>query len=240
VSCDPVSGSTFLIGTTNVLCTATDAHFNVGAANFYVTVGADTTPPTLNLPANITAEATSASGAVVTFTATAVDDVDGTVPVACTPASGSLFALGTTTVNCTATDQAGNVANGYFTVTVGDSTPPTVVSTTPSQSALWPPNHQMVSLSVAVIATDTVDPNPVSTIVSVSSNQPQNGTGDGDVAPDWAITGPLTLDLRAERAGNATRIYTITVATTDFSGNTTISTCQVTVANSQGKGRAAH
>src|SRR5262249_31093717 len=62
------------------------------------------TPPVLHLPANITAEATSPGGAVVSYTATATDAVDTNVVVTCAPASGSLFALGLTTVNCSATN----------------------------------------------------------------------------------------------------------------------------------------
>jgi hypothetical protein len=64
----------------------------------------------------------------VTFTAIATDAVDGVVPVACTPASGGTFALGTTPVTCTATDTAGNTATGSFKVTV--TVPPLTVSTT--------------------------------------------------------------------------------------------------------------
>ncbi len=86
----------------------------------------DTTPPVLTLPANITAEATSASGAAVNYTATATDNVDGAVAVTCAPPSGSTFALTTTTVNCSASDSSGNTANGSFTVTVQDTTPPTI------------------------------------------------------------------------------------------------------------------
>ena len=66
----------------------------------------------------MTVSATSAAGAVVTFSASATDIVDGSVAVSCTPASGSTFAPGTTTVNCTATDAAGNTASGSFTVSV--------------------------------------------------------------------------------------------------------------------------
>ncbi len=55
----------------------------------------DTTPPSLNLPGNITVGATGPT--VVTYTATATDLVDGSVPVSCSPASGSTFALGQTT-----------------------------------------------------------------------------------------------------------------------------------------------
>jgi hypothetical protein len=70
----------------------------------------DTTPPVISVPNDITVFATSTAGAVVTFTATATDDVDGTDPVTCTPASGTVFAPGKTTVNCSASDAAGNPA----------------------------------------------------------------------------------------------------------------------------------
>jgi hypothetical protein len=237
VLCDHASGSTFPVGTTTVQCHATDAHSNTASGSFLVTVR-DTTPPTLSLPANITAEATSASGAVVSYTATATDIVDGSVAVHCDPASGSTFPLGTTTVQCTATDAHNNTAHGSFTVLVGDTTPPVIVSITASPNNLWPPNHTMVNVTVTVIATDLVDPAPTSHIVSVSSNQPINGTGDGDTAPDWVITGPLTLQLRSERSSGVTRVYTITIATTDASGNTSYGTVIVTVGD--GRGRAVH
>ncbi|MCU1676661.1 MAG: hypothetical protein JWM93_1419, partial [Frankiales bacterium] len=90
----------------------------------------DTTPPTLTLPSNIAAVATGTAGAAVTYTATADDPPNGPVPVVCGPPSGSTFPLGTTTVNCTATDAAGNPAHGSFTVTVtADSTAPVVDAT---------------------------------------------------------------------------------------------------------------
>ena len=97
VSCTPASGATFPIGATTVSCTATDARGNSGAASFTVTV-ADTTGPVVTVPANATVEATSATGAIFTYTATASDLVDGSVAVSCTPASGATFPLGATTV----------------------------------------------------------------------------------------------------------------------------------------------
>ncbi len=237
VTCSPASGTTFPLGTTTVQCTAMDAQHNIGSASFLITVR-DTTPPTLSLPANITAEATGPSGASVTYTATASDLVDGARPVTCDHASGSTFPLGTTTVQCTATDTHNNTAHGSFTVTVRDTTPPQIVSITASPNSLWPPNHKMVDITVSVIATDLVDPHPVSHIISVTSNQPINGVGDGNTSPDWIITGPLTLQLRAERAGGTDRIYTIIIETTDASGNITNGTTTVTV--SQSRGRAVH
>jgi len=83
----------------------------------------DTTPPVLSLPADITVAATSAAGADVSWSATALDAVDGPVPVTCTPAAG-LFAVGTTIVACSATDAASNSANGDFSVTVQPYVPP--------------------------------------------------------------------------------------------------------------------
>src|SRR3954451_17187418 len=80
--------------------------------------GEEATPPALMLPGDIALDATSASGAAVTFTATATDDVDGSVPVTCDPVSGSTFPVGTTTVRCSAKDAAGNAVQGTFTVTV--------------------------------------------------------------------------------------------------------------------------
>jgi hypothetical protein len=119
VDCTP---ATVANGTTTpVHCVATDSApaKNTTTVDFTLTVtSCDTVPPVLSLPGDLTVAATSASGASVSFTATATDAVDGPVPVTCTPASGSLFALGTTTVSCSASDHSGNTATGSFTVTV--------------------------------------------------------------------------------------------------------------------------
>jgi hypothetical protein len=88
----------------------------------------DTTPPVLSLPADITTAAQSPGGATVSWTATATDNKDGAVPVNCTPASGSLLPVGTTTVNCSATDAASNNASGSFTVTVTGLSGATAIS----------------------------------------------------------------------------------------------------------------
>jgi hypothetical protein len=99
-----------------VTCAALDVHDNTTTGRLTVTV-VDTTPPTLTV-ADMSATATVAGGAYVTFSPFGADLVDGDVAVNCSPAAGSLFAPGTTTVNCSATDQHGNSAAGAFTVTV--------------------------------------------------------------------------------------------------------------------------
>jgi probable HAF family extracellular repeat protein len=81
----------------------------------------DTAPPELQLPDDIVAEATSKDGAEVTYAATATDENPAEPEVTCTPSPGSTFALGETTVTCTAQDKAGNEATGTFKVTVNYS-----------------------------------------------------------------------------------------------------------------------
>lgn len=88
------------------------------AASPAVHVTVDTDSPTLNLPSDQTVDATSPTGAVVSFSAGGTDDVQGQIAATCTPSSGSTFAIGTTTVNCSTTDAAGNTTAGSFTVTV--------------------------------------------------------------------------------------------------------------------------
>jgi hypothetical protein len=84
----------------------------------YFAPGADISAPTLTLPASVSAQAPDATGAIVTFAATATDDTDGAPVVSCTPASGALFPPGVTNVVCTATDATGNQSSGSFSVTV--------------------------------------------------------------------------------------------------------------------------
>ena len=78
----------------------------------------DRAAPRLGLPLPLTTDATAPTGVAVTFAATATDGTDADPAVACTPASGARFAIGTTTVVCTATDHAGNATTGSFTVKV--------------------------------------------------------------------------------------------------------------------------
>jgi hypothetical protein len=115
-NCTPPSGATFPIGTTTVLCTAT-ARGLTTSATFSVTV-ADRTPPVVNAPTGRTVRTTSRTGAVVRWSASAVDSVDGAVAVGCSPRPGSRLRVGTTRVRCTAADRAGNVASESFTVRV--------------------------------------------------------------------------------------------------------------------------
>lgn len=127
VKCDPSSGSLFPLGDTRVSCTARDSAGNSSKpASFTVSVR-DSTRPRLQLPASpLEAAAVNASGAPVEFSATAVDAVDGSLPVQCDRDSGDTFGLGKTKVTCSATDKAGNRATDSFVVVVSDQDGPSL------------------------------------------------------------------------------------------------------------------
>src|SRR5207244_1463951 len=156
VTCTPASGSTFPLGPTTVTCTATDTKGNSGSASFTVTV-ADTSGPVVTAPANATVEATSATGAAFSFTASASDVVDGSRPVSCTPASGSTFPLGPTTVTCTATDTKSNSGSASFTVSVTDTIGPVI--TVPANATVEAASATGAAFAYTVTARDAVDGN---------------------------------------------------------------------------------
>ena len=197
---------TYALGSTVVTVTATDCAGNQSTATANVVVQ-DTTPPTLAQPANIAGvEATSASGAVVSFALPAATDiVDGAPSVACAPASGSMFALGTTTVTCTATDHATvpNSTSVSFTIDVVDSTTPVI--TAPANltiEATGNPNTLFV-LTIPAAATDAVG---VANITNNVATVYPSGFPFGASVILWTAT---------DAAGNsATAPQTITVVDT--------------------------
>lgn len=153
-SCAPAAGSEFPLGTSAVVCTAVDAAGNAAATSFQVHV-VDTTAPDLSLPAGLSVEAVGPEGAVATFAAGATDAVSGEVAVSCAPASGSLFPLGETVVHCSAADGAGNEAAGSFTVSVVDTTAPSLA--VPDDILAVATSSAGAPVSFSAAATDLVD-----------------------------------------------------------------------------------
>ena len=128
---------------------AKDSSSNQASSQISITM--DNTKPVIVKPANIVVEAASSSGTKVTFTVTATDNINLATGPTCTPLSGSIFPLGTTTVTCTAKDAAGNIATASFTVTVRDSKAPTVSITSPTSGSTF-----KSSAAVSVSASDNI------------------------------------------------------------------------------------
>jgi hypothetical protein len=145
-----------------------------------------------------------------------------------------LLPVGTTTITLVVNDGFQDSEPDYVTITVADDTPPGICLSASPQT-LWPPNHKMVPVTIAVSASDNYDPAPSCEIISVASNEPENGPGDGNTSPDLEVTGDLTVDLRAERSGSGNgRVYTIEVECTDASDNSSQDTVEVHVPHDQG------
>lgn len=116
------SGNIFPVGTTTVTWTATDAAGNTATATQAVTV-VDDTPPVITPPANVVVYLplnSPATSMVVNYPnpATATDNCGGSISIGYSPASGSVFSVGTSTVTITATDSHSNSSTATFTVTV--------------------------------------------------------------------------------------------------------------------------
>ncbi len=139
--------------------TCTDMAGNVSNTATASGINIDKVAPVITVPANITTEATTAAGATVNYSVLVTDNLDNGITVSCTPASGSTFAITTTTVTCTSTDQAGNTSSDTFTVTVDDTTAPLLILPADIIEEAIGPSGNVVTFAVS--ATDAVDTNLV-------------------------------------------------------------------------------
>lgn len=156
----------------------------------------------------------------------------GSFGTASGPAPTVNLPLGSHTITLVVDDGQASDSDTVIII-VQDTTPPKIDNACLTDK-LWPPNHKMVLVATGSVS-DLVDPNPTVSI-SVTSNQPINGLGDGNTDPDWTvdINGTYSVSLRAERAGNlGQRDYKITVTATDAAGNQSIAMCSASVPHDQ-------
>jgi extracellular elastinolytic metalloproteinase len=168
-------------------------------------------------------------GAIVAFAPTGVSGSCGVVTTS--QASGSFFPVGATVVTSTGTRQDGSTTTASFDVAVSDVEGPVLAQPVASPSSLWPPNHKLRPVQVSWSATDNCTAaGSIVGALSVSSNEPVNGLGHGDKAPDWIVDGLHAVRLRAERSRRGSgRIYTVASTVTDQYGNATTKTVPVLV-----------
>jgi formylglycine-generating enzyme required for sulfatase activity len=216
----PASGTTFPLGTTTVTVTASNDVGNTTTQKFSVTVR-DTTAPVLSLPSNVTAKATSESGASVVYgAATATDEVSVSPTITYSKASGSIFPIGTTAVTVTAEDGAGNVATGEFSVTVRDTTAP-VISLPPNVTAKATSESGASVVYGAATATDEVSISPTITYSKASGSIFPIGTTAVTVTAEDgagnAATGEFSVTVRQKPKFRS--VPANLVLTTDPSGH---------------------
>ncbi len=213
ISYDPPSGSPVLFGDARgVTATAVDGTGNSASCTFVVRV-LDSLAPALTCPGGaggeVRAEATGASGAAVSFDATAVDTVDVSPTVTYSVAPGSVFPLGAgdqpgvTAVAVTATDDVPNVSTCTFQVVVADTTPP--VPTCPAPDPVE-------ATTFAGAAVTWVDAGVTDAVSPVGSIVVTYDATRGDLFP----FGTTTVHVNAtDRAGNVgTCSFPVTVRDT--------------------------
>jgi uncharacterized repeat protein (TIGR01451 family) len=179
----------------------------------------------------------SGNNRTVTFTSLASGQSETITLVAsvnCSVVDGTVISNTATVSSFTPDPDTTN--NSATTTTTASNPPPTITGAAADPSVLWPPNHRMVNVTVSYQVTDNCPLPPNSCTLSVTSNEPINGTGDGDTSPDWIVLDDHHVLLRAERAGNGDgRIYTITITCIDSGGNSSTEEVEVTVPHDRGR-----
>jgi hypothetical protein len=246
------AGTKVGLGPHSIHLTANDGSSNNnGAGNttekditFTVT---DQTPPAIHCPNNVSTntEPGTCAAHVNPGTATATDNCDSTPTISAARSDGrpltDTYPKGTTTITWTATDDAGNYSTCDQTITVVDNEAPVIVfnGQTPS---MWPPNHKYQTFQVTnfvTSVTDNCDSIGVSSVVitKVTSDEIENGNGDGNTMNDIVIAGDCkSVQLRSEREGNGNgRVYTLFFSVRDTAGNVGTGTTKVVVVHNPGE-----
>ena len=194
---------------------------------------ADTTPLVGSCPAAVNATANVNCQAAVPNLASQIVATDNGTPaqsliITQNPAPGTVVGLGQHSVTVTVTECSGNSASVAVPLAVVSTSPPATRSVVAIPNVFSPPNHQLVPVTISALVSANCDPAPVTKIVSITSHQPASPC-------DIQITGNLTASLAASKSptGDA-RFYTITVQSTDASGNSSTALVMVTVPKSNG------
>ena len=116
--------------------------------------------------------------------------------------------------------------------------PPDCSRAAPSISLIWPPNHQMVPVSVQKVSDADDDPRSL-TITSIRQDEPVNDIADGNTTADGAGMGTSTAMVRAERSGSPRnpgngRVYHIGFTADDGNGGTCSGVVRVGVPHDRG------
>lgn len=225
-------------GTYTFTLTATDPGGLSSTATTHVTVVKENLPPVADAGPDQTIGCTGPSGINVTLDGSKSSDPDGDTlsfvwkdgsgnPIGTSAIIQKMLTPGTYMFTLTVTDPGGLSSTATTHVNIGGTTPPDL-HVMLSPTTLGPPNHELVDIRATIYANDVCGATPAITLVSITSNEPDQGLGDGDQPNDIQAIGggPVPYGtfvhaflLRAERSGTGTgRVYTVTYMAKDASG----------------------
>jgi hypothetical protein len=200
----------------------------------------DNIAPTFTVPPSITIykDANCNHNASVAATGDVTDEkdnCDNTLNATFTDVETPGACIGNLTITRTwrLQDDCGNFIEKVQIIKVEDKLGPVISNISTNPSVLWPVNHKMIQVKVNYTAKDNCS--PVINKLTVSSNQPTDGLGDGTTATDWQVLDDKTVMVRAERSGKlkTDRIYTITITSKDDCGNISSAPAYVNVPHNQ-------
>lgn len=224
----PSASSEFALGDTMVSLECTDADGEMDSCTATVTV-ADQTAPDVACPADRTVECTGNEQAETTYGAAIASDNCTTSPsVSCTPPSGSSFPLGSTTVTCTATDEAANTGACSLSVAVQDTTPPEIQCNAPA--TIIPPD---APISFTATATDICG--EVTPVITSFECFKFTKRGKRIDKTDSCVVTYAGDTVTISDSGGVGDIITWTVTTTDDSGNSAEIGCELEVVKPAGQ-----
>jgi hypothetical protein len=178
-TCTPASGAIFPLGVNTVTCNAQDTAGNSAVPTTFTISVVDTTAPSFTVHPDVNAVASDSDGAIVSYTnPVATDAVDSTVTIDCLLASGSLFPVGTTEVNCTATDDYNNVSSTSFDV---------IVAAPPASGRTITSTITPITVVASTTQSFTI------TLANTSSTAEQVNFASISVPNGFTINGPIIL-----------------------------------------------
>jgi uncharacterized protein YjbI with pentapeptide repeats len=214
-----VSGATFPIGVTPILCAATsESGVSTDPTALFSVSVVDTTAPSLFLPAELSAEATGPAGAQVAYEVSATDLVDPSPTIACSAASNSAFPVGKTDVVCTATDDSGNVATRSLHIKINDTAPPHTLTASLATDLPERFGGALIRVAITGIAKDLVSNVRVEWIVTDEYGEDQP-VGHIGVSGSGAYETAFLLQNTVREGDTDGRHYTIRLIGGDASGN---------------------
>ena len=218
--------------------TATDVAGNSSTVTS-PSVKIDKTPPTIAFVSRLPeANQHGWNNSPITVTWSCQDGLSGVVAEFVTETLSTEGADQSLTGQCV--DQAGNTAEDTVTGLNLDMTPP-LLACAADPSEMWPANHKMVPVTIAIDFSDPISGTDGFWLTAVASNEPDSGKGGdkpNDIQGFDIGTADTTGELRAEREGNGSgRIYTIEYAGQDLAGNQATCTAAATVPHDKGNGK---